>query len=282
MHRRTLEETTPVYSVAVGDGVSPEPFSRRSIQLFQRSLARVLMADLGCGAVFAEQFSREAGRDLDAHQEGAFPGLSERLVASGLREAWNRVLSEKRSAALGRWVAGHVEGTVLDLLCGDGRVGEWLSQQGMPVVLCEREAAYEVDREVHQAPFLPFEKLDAQFRADTVLVSTVLHHEPEPEPLMRLAAALGRARLVIVENGLEDQAPDDFQLLMDFFFNRCLNQFDVPAVARHCTPASWQASASRFGRPLLYQRREHLPGIPLPHHLFVIDLYKDEQEADKK
>jgi hypothetical protein len=261
----------------------PDAFSGRAIDLFQHGLFQLLIDDLGRSPSFAEEFARIAARELSSHRENAFPPLAERLAASGVRESWNRVLRDERSAALGRWVATHTTGTVLDLLCGDGRVGEWLWRQGFPVTLCEREAAYpEVDRQTHQPSFVSYERLNMLLSADTVLVATVLHHEPEPEPLLRLASALGRVRLVIVENCIEEETPEDYHLLMDLFFNRCLNEFDVPAIPRHRTVASWRASASRFGKPLLCDRLDRLPGIPLPHHLIVIDLHLDGSESETR
>jgi hypothetical protein len=185
------------------------------------------------------------------------------------------VLREARSTFLADWIAPHIKGDLLDLLCGEGLVGEHLARHHIDVSLTERSDAYQCCRDEYSTPFYPFEtfvELTPRPQYDTVLLCTVLHHEPDAEMLLELSARLARRRLVIVENCLEYECPADYHLLVDIFFNECLNNIAIDCPATHRKPEEWLSLLSKYGKVQLLERRESAPGIPLSHHLMVVDL----------
>ncbi len=258
-----------------GSTVSINPFSDDSLRRFRSALVHVLSRDLGIDDRESMELATEFSRLLREGREDAMPAIARRLRESGIGSRWNQVLSQERPAALTSWLLPHCKGTVLDLLCGDGRVGEYLSMRGVQVTLAERLDSYSLDRK-HAIPFIDFDGLESAENFlpafSTVLLCTVLHHEVAPEGLLRLASTLCLTRLIIVENCLDRYCPVDCQLLMDLFFSRCLNSFSLPSEGNHATFSHWFSRLLPYGSMRLHEKRRSLPGIPLTHDLIVIDI----------
>jgi hypothetical protein len=232
----------------------------------------MMESDLHLSADYVRDNLEYVGRML-SEKDKCFRKIREHLEREGIRARWNSVLRQKRSAVISEWIAPHVEGNMLDLLCGEGKVSEYLSRYQIPVTLTERDGTYTCKPDCHQAQFVPFDSLIKLFpkpQFDTVLLCTVLHHEIDPEALLSLSANLARRRILIIENCLEPEYPENFQLLMDIFFNHCLNKIEIDCPARHRTIKDWIACASDYGRVELLGRKESVPGIPLSHHMLVV------------
>ncbi|WP_162795711.1 hypothetical protein [Nonomuraea lactucae] len=198
------------------------------------------------------------------------------LAESGIRSQWNRVLAEERSNFLASWLRPYLEAPVLDVLGGDFSVLRALVTAGLPadgVVGCERLHAYEVDWAAQ--PFLVHDVAaevalpQGPFRS--LLVSAVLHHEPDPGRLLDAAARTGAGRWVVVENCVDESNTDAFHRYVDEFFNRCLNTFDVPCVDQHRTATQWRELLGGFGRVVHEETRADVPGMPFPYTLLVVD-----------
>jgi hypothetical protein len=204
-------------------------------------------------------------------------GLASRvLVESGVRAEWNRVFAEERSEFVGAWLAPYATGAVLDVLGGDFTVLRALlrhKRDGGAVTGCERATAY--DNDWSQLPF-PVYDVPADLRLpageyDSVLICTVLHHEPDVRSLLDAVARTGARRWVVVENCLDADNDEDFHLYVDQFFNRCLNTFDVPCVTQHRTAAQWCELLAEYGTVTVEEHRRGVPGMPFPYTLFLVE-----------
>jgi 2-polyprenyl-3-methyl-5-hydroxy-6-metoxy-1,4-benzoquinol methylase len=248
-----------------------DPFCAASLNLFHERVQSLVQNELKVAPETARAFTTTVTADLRQSGKRYVGGLK----FNEIRTRWNSVLAAERSAAIADWIAPHVDGEVLDLLCGDGRVGEsLLERHRVDVTLTERAGAYVRDRNEHRLPYYSFDtftSLSPQPRFDVVLLCTVLHHEPNPESLLALSVQLARRKIVILENCLETECPADYHLLIDLFFNQWLNPIEIDCPANHRTPEGWLSMISRYGRTVFFERKGKLPGIPLPHYLFVID-----------
>jgi 2-polyprenyl-3-methyl-5-hydroxy-6-metoxy-1,4-benzoquinol methylase len=156
------------------------------------------------------------------HSE-VFSKLRNILDQSKIRQEWNQVLSENRSQMLANWLRPHITGNVLDVLCGDGMVGNQLAKLGFNVTLSERYFDYDFDRRTHHLSFFPYEELGEikeVITFDTVLISAMLHHEVDNVDIIELVKAFKSKRIIIIENPLEKQFNHHFHILWDLFFNQ--------------------------------------------------------------
>jgi hypothetical protein len=198
------------------------------------------------------------------------------LAQSGARENWNRVFAEERSQFIADWLMPYLKGQVLDVLGGDFTVLRALIAKGLSAaktVGCERRNAYDVDWSAMPFPVYDFDlslELPSGF-ADTYLVCTVLHHEPDLDAFFAILDRGGARRWVVVENCVDDANSEAFHLYVDEFFNKCLNSFDVPCIPQHRTAESWRNLLGAFGRVIFTETRSDVPGMPFPYTLFVID-----------
>jgi hypothetical protein len=249
-----------------------DPFAPSSLKLFHTRVGSLVQNELKVSPENARMFTSRVASTLQG-QRGNYTDGEE---FNEIRACWNSVLCAQRSRVIADWIAPHAKGALLDLLCGDGRVGECLiSRYQVNVTLTEREGAYTRDRSEHRVPYYPFDvftKLSPQPRFDVVLLCTVLHHEPNPEALLSLSAQIARRRIIVLENCLETECPADYHLLMDIFFNEWLNRIAIGCPASHRTAEGWRSLVSRYGKVKRLERRDAVPGIPLPHYLFVIDV----------
>jgi hypothetical protein len=253
---------------------NPYSFASLPIELFRAKVGALIENDLAMSADYAHAFTTNIA-DRVSVPVPDLQSINSELEFSEIRSRWNTVLREWRAAQMAEWVLPSIRGSLLDLLCGEGDVGERLSQHQVDVTLTERSNAYDYDRRNHRVPYYPFETLaqmEPQPTFDTVLLCAVLHHEPDPEALLSLGARMARQRLIIVENCLEPDFPLDYHLLVDIFFNNCLNKIAVDCPASHKTLEGWVALISKYGKVETVGRRDSTPGIPLSHHLLVVEL----------
>lgn len=236
-----------------------DPFCRDALDRFRERVGNLLREDLEIAEAIADAFTRRAIRSFVERGDADLAAVAADLHRTGIGARWNAELGAARSAVLARWIAPHIEGSVLDLLCGTGGIGDALRARGVAVTLSERQAGHVADHMQHRSPFCPMEQLERQHsgpRYGTVLLCTVLHHEEDAEGLLALGARLARRRLIVVENCMESQYPAEYQLLMDVFFNRCLNPNALPSPGHHRSAADWARAASAFGDLLLVARKQ--------------------------
>ncbi len=106
-----------------------EAFGSVAIRQFTVHTETLLREGLGLGAAETREFTDFASARLLCQGEDAFDEVSSFLSITGLRDRWNAALGLSRSEALGEWIAPHVKGSALDLLCGSGGVGRALQRR---------------------------------------------------------------------------------------------------------------------------------------------------------
>ncbi|MEU4771525.1 hypothetical protein [Micromonospora sp. NPDC023644] len=202
------------------------------------------------------------------------PAAAQLLVDTGIRDRWNKVFAEGRSAVAAEWIAPHLGTPWLDVLAGDFTLTRGLARiGGQPAVAVERRSAYQTDWAGLDFPVIDLDELGGlRGQAfDTAFLGTVLHHERDFGPLLEQLAALDCRRWLVAENCLDAENDEEFHLLVDEFFNRCLNTFDVPCVPQHRTREGWMAALSEYGTVTHVGQRAAMPGIPFPYDLFLVE-----------
>jgi hypothetical protein len=253
-----------------------EIFSDSSLSAFEANVMHVLRNDLGMPPAETSSYVDEMVHCFRAQGRGAFKTINHALRQSGIQLQWNNTLRHERTKKLVEWLQPHVKGNVLDYLCGYGSIGEVLADQvRCDVVLTERIEDYSVNRENHLIPFISFKDLPRMPPRSfgTVLLVTVLHHEAEPDEAMSHAFSLARERVIIVENCISSSHSERFHMLMDLFFNCCLNNIYIDCPMNHRYSEGWLELARQYGGKLAaHHSKPHIPGIPLSHDLFVFDV----------
>lgn len=115
-----------------------------------------------------------------------------KFYSSRLGQAWIR---KKLCSVLPHLTKGQQH---VDVGCGNGLIVERLRQQGYPctaVDVADLSIVPEVDVVVYDGLNLPFE--NATF--DTALLLTVLHHTPDPIPVLKETARVAK-RVIIIED----------------------------------------------------------------------------------
>ena len=249
--------------------------ARDTLRDFHSRLVTVMETEFCLKSKLARRLSAQIVRTCCTESALGFANNSRLHGLGRLQCEWSELLRKHRSQVLAEWLARHSVGSVLDLLCGEGHVGERLAERGFPVALSERTNAYNCARDEHPVQFRPFEELEASSNSqayDTVFLCTVLHHEPNPARLIATAVRLARRRIIVVENCIDEQTPAQIHSLMDSFFCRFLNHFDIACPEQHRSINDWILLLSHYGRITAIDHKKALPGIPLPHDLIAIDL----------
>lgn len=191
---------------------------------------------------------------------------------------WGDALAIDRAKVLANWIAPHVTGeSVLDLLCGDGAVGNQLGKAcSANVHLVERQFQRGVMNRDWIRDIEDFETFitthESSVKHDTILLCTVLHHETDPVQLLELAAQRAARRILIVENCIEEVYEADYHLLVDAIFNCSLYRTQLPIPGQHRTAHEWRELCEKHGRVSQIHHTTKVPGIPLGHTLMVVDL----------
>ncbi len=163
------------------------------------------------------------------------------LDKAGITQRLPSALEGRSQVIYGQIKPYVIEERVLDLGCGDGKVGKLLRRDGLDVVLAD---VYQ--HEHVPVTGLPFQLLQRDQRVadrekyDTTLLLTVLHHSDNPLQTLDHAVQATRrnGRVIVIESvyGIEDQT--DFGRLMseqqfvvnvffDHFYNRIIHYNDV-------------------------------------------------------
>jgi hypothetical protein len=251
-------------------------FSAELYRQFGVRASQTLHADLGYGQQESAELADSVVKLLVEKGPSGYTEIHDFLATSGVQNRWNGVFYHCRSAALAQWVLPHVRGSLIDVLCGSGRIGGILSDLGVPTSLSERSLVRDSYPVVESAQlWLDHDTLADEATPcsyDTVLLSTALHHDPDPERLLELGLKLASSRLIIVENCVETDLSPEMHIFVDDFFNYCLNKTPLPCPAQHRSVDEWSSLLKDRARLVFSDRRNSLPGIPLSHHLLVAEI----------
>jgi len=243
---------------------------------FGSRACHTLHADLGYSRHESAELADWVVQLLLAKGPAAYSIIHDFLVGHGIQHRWNGIFHHCRSAAMAQWLLPHVRGNLIDLLCGNGRIGGILADLGIPTILSERGPVrdsypvFETSRPWLEYDVLANETVSRSY--DTVLLSTALHHEPVPEQLLQLGLKLASSRVIIVENCIEADLSPEMHMLVDDFFNYCLNKTPLPCPAQHRSANDWSGMLEGRARIIFSDRRDSMPGIPLSHHLLVAEV----------
>ena len=241
-----------------------EAFGRALAELWMRD--EVLTHEPG---VLAERVAASF-----ASGEAGVRAASELLVRSGVRARWNETLRCDRAAALAARIRPLVAEPLLDVLTGDGSICRALSDLGVArLAATERCGEYPESCLPPDVLFRPFDdEMDlGQFGASTALLSTVLHHEPDPVRLLDALARTDIPRWIVVENCVTPEFSRSFHQVADQFFNTCLNEFGVHCGDEHRTIGEWTELLARYGAVAVIDGAFTVPGIPFPYSLLVVN-----------
>lgn len=251
---------------------STASFNKDATAIFTRRLGPILR-DLGYPPAVVGQTLSTIGSFLDSDRRSALRALGAFLERSEVGRRWNALLDDERGPFLGRLIAPHAVDTVLDLLSGSGSVARSLaSLTGAEVAMVERRGcdAGHVSSGAAR-DFLELASHPPAAAYDTVLLCTVLHHESEPVPLLDLAARIARRRILLVENCIDVDCPEDYQELVDRIFNESLNRTELPCPGNHRSRDGWLALGSSYGEARAVASVSAAPGVPLSHDVIVIE-----------
>jgi hypothetical protein len=241
----------------------PERFGRALVQLWARD---------GIVADDREGLARMVANAFASGDDGV-RAASQMLARSGVAAQWNAILRRDRASALAARIRPLLDGTLLDVLAGDGSVCRALSDLGVAgLSATERTGDYVESVLPSHVTFKPFPRtLDlTEFDASTGLLSAVLHHEPDPVALLDALARTNIQRWIVVENCVTPEFSRPFHEFADRFFNTCLNQFGVHCVEQHRTLDEWTTLLSAYGTVSVVERDFTAPGIPFPYSLLLI------------
>jgi hypothetical protein len=238
---------------------------------FGRALARLWLRD-GIAGDDAGALAGAVAADFAAGGVGAKQAAA-LLIRTGIRDRWNAVLRRGRAAALAARIRPLLAGPLVDVLAGDGSVVAALSDLGVSdLSATERVGDYGDSFLPAHARFRPFtDDIDLdQFGASTALLSTVLHHEPDPGRLLDSLARTSISTWIVVENCVTPEFTRPFHRFADEFFNRCLNEFGLHCVDEHRTLAEWTHWLAAYGSVEVADPAFTVPGIPFPYSTLVV------------
>ncbi len=189
------------------------------------------------------------------------------------------------------YVKGH---QVLDLGCGDGKVGELISKQGRQVVLADVYRNGNISNlslpfiQIKQKGKIPFD--DNMF--DTSLLLTVLHHSDDPSQVLSETKRVTKedGSIIVIESvygvkkysgNLTEEQQRLVNIFFDHFYNRVIhysefkeNKVNVPFNFQ--TPEAWKKFFAKHG--LVQKKLVHLgfdqKTVPEYHTLHVLQVKK--------
>ena len=242
-----------------------------------------------------------SSHSLEDYERSAYHFLEQ----EGMVQAFPKSL-EKRTALIGEQIKPYLlDGSVLDVGCGDGKVGEGLSQQGYKITLADVFQHPHIQKTglefslTTQAGILPFN--DQRF--DNALLAYVCHHSDDPINTLREARRVTRrnGRIIVMESvygvlpedltPLQQQTAKQFldltpeqqrltNIFFDHFWNRVFMYSKDPAGKINVpfnfnTPDGWKKIFAQ--QDLQEIHRVYLgidqPTVPEYHTLHVLEVW---------
>lgn len=136
---------------------------------------------------------------------------------------------------------------VLDVGCGNGTLGRAIMDSpqcpaGVVVEGLERAVRGGEPITVHAYDGVSMPFPDNAF--DAVIVADVLHHEPDPDRLLRECARVARRLVIVKDHKVEGPLAQQRISLMDWAANA---PYGVPCLYRYNSPRQWSDLPERLG-----------------------------------
>lgn len=178
---------------------------------------------------------------------------------------------EVRSSQVYNQIKNYVKGKfVLDLGCGNGKVGEALNKDGFKVRLMDS-----VDYNKSSLPLELYngDKIPAQTSSiDTTLLLMVLHHCDNPISVLEEAVRVTSKRLIVIESIFISEEERRFNIFMDWFYNRIFSYENVNVPLNFRTPSEWEKLFLKYFKSVKsIDLGIDLPICPEHHWLFILD-----------
>jgi SAM-dependent methyltransferase len=155
--------------------------------------------------------------------------------------------------------------SLLDIGCGNGLISNLAKDRFKRIQLLDVVNYLDPTVKLQFTLYTEGHKLPVHGLFDTVLVLTVLHHSNKPVELLKMAWAVTKRRLIIIESvvgvhqaaqapnyELVDSTEEDqiaYAAFVDWFYNRVLHD-DVPVPYNFTTPKIWQKTFMDHNMPL--------------------------------
>ncbi|MBU0532514.1 class I SAM-dependent methyltransferase [Candidatus Micrarchaeota archaeon] len=196
-----------------------------------------------------------------------------RTVGKAVGRALVRALVHRSDKIYGQIEPFIGEGTnVLDLGCGDGKVGELVHiNKNSNVILADIDNFLKVQLPFHRydGRTLPF----ADNFFDHVLLLTVLHHSDDPERVFEEALRVTNKSVIVIESVYFNNLHRGVNKFLDWFYNRVLNSPEVTVPFNFLSPDAWVMLFEMYVGRVIHM--EHLgldqPLVPEWHTLYVIE-----------
>lgn len=193
--------------------------------------------------------------------------MAEGGLLSALMKRLHQPVYASRERELVRRITPHLQAgdRVLDVGCGTGSLGHAL-QTARPDV-----GVAGLERVRRGGELIPVEAYDGRAiphgpgAFDVAILADVLHHEPEPDRLIRECARVSRRLVVIKDHKLGDLLALQRISLLDWAANA---PHGVPCLYRYNTLAEWRESHRRNGLTVV-EELESLRVYPQPYEAFL-------------
>ncbi len=254
--------------------------------------------------------SRVLGVATSTPQKAYEQRANELLAGAGVTGATISQALSGRAETIYQQVKQYVlPGSMLDLGCGDGKVGERFAQDGLEIILADVYKNANVDKTgLEFIQFSQDERVPTERQFDNTLLLTVLHHCDDPVAVLQDARRLTKpdGRVAIIESvygippaavepqygGASDAITKDFKLLtqeqqrlagvfFDHFYNRVIHysadeKTKVNVPFNFQTPQAWSRLFAKLGfEPIATQLLGiDQPTVPEYHTLSIIEVPK--------
>ena len=199
-----------------------------------------------------------------------------RVLHKTLGRAGGKVLSiglKNRSAKIFLQIEPFItrESSVLDLGCGDGKVGELIAaRKNNKVVLADVVNYNKTELPFHIYDGNKLNFADTSF--DHVLLLTVLHHTDNPVQVMKEALRVAGKSVIVIESTYFNGFHKQLNKLFDWFYNKVLNNPEINVPFNFLTPGAWPILFEELGGRVTHIKHLGLdqPLVPEWHTLYVV------------
>jgi SAM-dependent methyltransferase len=189
-------------------------------------------------------------------------------LLSPLMRAMHKPIYESRKRALVAAIVPHLRAgdRVLDVGCGNGLLGRAIMDspdcpKGVVVEGLERAVRGGEPITVHAYDGVTMPLADGSY--DAVIVADVLHHEPDPERLLKECRRVTRRLLIIKDHQVQGPLAYHRICFLDWAANA---PYGVPCLFRYNTPQEWAGVPARHALEVVESRasmKVYPPGVNL-------------------
>jgi hypothetical protein len=247
-----------------------ENFTQHTINKFEELLTTQAQVLPNLNPVENQEMIEQICKIYMNYGSNGSPQVFDLLRGSDIRREWNKVFAEQRSVEIANWITPFCNEIVLDLICGDGKVGKIIERTGKNIAYCDRNHW----RDFNDFGFIDYKNLKEGVKnheIETVLLITVLHHQKNPVLLLDQAFGIASKNVVILENTIDEDCDREQHRLFDEFANCCLNQSGDSTPNNHKTAGEWREILKLRGEIIHEDYRSSVPGVLLPHQLYVVN-----------